>query len=313
MRVARDPEQAEQAHHVAEAEAGRVIRGAADRLDERFEMRFAQLPRVEWRHPPILAVGEEVVGGRAHTHVRREQVLPAPCVATVGREADRYVGDEADLLRRARKLAVEVELQPLVERHPAGERASYRRDSLAARMSELGRPAAPGRSKALGDGAEGGVVLERLALPAYTGLHAGRIGRDLEDGFERAGLEAKHRVVVDESLRVEGERLISQGLQLGGAELGAWQLFDPQVQRVQKAPRRRVIRTGFLVWGGRLRAEGVDEQHGRALAPGHAPELAKVRQVTDAPAFARARRVDLRGPTPGAAGRRLAPGGRDRA
>ena len=214
---------------MVEAQAAGMFRRAADRLDKRFEVGFAQLPGVERRHAPVLAVGEEVVGRRAHPHACREEVLPAPCVAAVGCEADRHVGDEADLLRRSCELAVEVELQPLVEGHAAGQRPAYRRDPFAAGVLELRRPAPPCRPKAFGDGAEGRVVLERPALPADPRLHAGGIGRDFEDGRERARLEVENSVVVDESLGVEGQRLISYGLQLCRAELCAGHLVDTQV------------------------------------------------------------------------------------
>src|ERR1700674_3323802 len=148
-------------------------------------MSLAQLPGVEGGHAPVLAVGKEVIGRRAHAHVRRQQVLPAPRVAAVGCESHRYIGDQADLLRGSGELAVEVELQPLVKGHPPRERPAYRRAPLAAWMAQLGRPAAPRRPQVLGDGAERRVVLERPALAAYPGLQARGFGRDLEDGFER--------------------------------------------------------------------------------------------------------------------------------
>jgi pyruvate/2-oxoglutarate dehydrogenase complex dihydrolipoamide acyltransferase (E2) component len=133
--AARDPEQSEQSHDVVEADAGRMRCRAPDRLDERLVVRAAQLPRVEWRQAPVLAVHEELIGWRADAHARCEQVLPAPGVEAVGGKADRHVGDEAYLARRARQLAVEVELLPHMEGNAAAEAATLRIDAVGLGMS----------------------------------------------------------------------------------------------------------------------------------------------------------------------------------
>src|SRR5439155_23641978 len=92
-----DPEQAEQAHHVVEANTRCVPRRAANRVDEWRPLRVAQLPRVESRNAPVLTVSEELVGRRADAHARREVVTPSPRVETVRRETDGHVGYESDL------------------------------------------------------------------------------------------------------------------------------------------------------------------------------------------------------------------------
>src|SRR6185312_6361557 len=93
----RDPEETEQAHHMVEADAGAVARRTADRVDEGFPVRGAELPRVERWKSPVLAVAEELVGRRADAHARREVVLPSPAVEAVRSEADRDIRDETDL------------------------------------------------------------------------------------------------------------------------------------------------------------------------------------------------------------------------
>jgi len=92
-----NPEQAEQAHHVVEPDAGRVPPRASNRVDERLPARVAERPWVEGRKAPILAVAEELVGRRADAHARRQVVLPAPRVESVGSKAHGHVRDQADL------------------------------------------------------------------------------------------------------------------------------------------------------------------------------------------------------------------------
>ena len=120
---------------MVEANARGVSGRAPHGFDEGFVAGAAQFPWVEGRQAPVLAVRKELVGRRAHAHVRGEQVLPAPRVEAVGGEADRHVRDEADLARSARQLPVEVELLPDVKCDAPSEPAAFGVESLAAGMS----------------------------------------------------------------------------------------------------------------------------------------------------------------------------------
>jgi hypothetical protein len=271
---------------VVEAQAGGVGGRAADRLHERREARLAQLPRVEGRHPPVLAVGEEVVGRRPDAHLGHQQVLPPPGVAAIRGETHRHIGDQADLLRRPPQLAVEVELEPHVVGDSLGELIAPARDALGARVPQLLGPAAPRGADDLADGAERGVVDQALALAPGPAVQAVRFGQRLEHRLEGSGLQPEDRVVVDERLRVQGHGLASQGLELGRAEAGAGHLVDPQVQRVQEAARGGVVGAWLLVRDRGLRAERVDQQEGGAVLARPAAEAAEVGEVADAPALA---------------------------
>src|SRR5579859_5436787 len=96
-------------------------------------MRGLQLPRVERRHAPVLTVWKEVVGWRADPHARGEPVLPTPRVEAVRRKADRHVGDERYLARRACELSLQVELGPLMKGDTFGQLAARLLDALGPR------------------------------------------------------------------------------------------------------------------------------------------------------------------------------------
>src|SRR2546425_5306384 len=123
-----------------------------------------------------------------------------------------------------------------------------------------------------------------------------------ENKIERLRLELEDLVVIDEALRVERLGSCAKRLEVRRASLGAGDLLDANVGRVQKAPRRRVVGRGLVRNHRDLRSEWVEERHRRAFAPRPARKVAQVREVADAPTVPRARRVELDRPAPDALG-----------
>ena len=214
------------------------VRGrAADGIHEGLEARGAQLPWVEGRHAPVLSVAEEVIRWSPHPHPGRHEVLPAPRVEPVRREADGNVGDQVDLAGGAGQLLVDVELDPLVERDSRGQLALHAADPVTARMPERVRPGPPGSAVDLGERVERGEAAKCPALALDPAREAGGIGPRLEDQLKRLQLQAEDGVVVDGPVSIQRQAGFTQRCDLVPAALGALDLLDPQVQEVAEPPR----------------------------------------------------------------------------
>ena len=94
-----NPVEAEQAHHVIDAQRAAVAAIAADRFGEQPVAVFAMRLRIGRRKAPILALGREIVGRRAHaaTANKERPMRPQVGAEVVGRqrqiviETDRHV------------------------------------------------------------------------------------------------------------------------------------------------------------------------------------------------------------------------------
>src|SRR5579862_2781196 len=73
-----DPEQSEQAHDVVDAKAAPVAHRRTEHCNERLVPCCTQLPGIEWRKSPALALSIEQVGWRTNREVRRQDVLIEP-------------------------------------------------------------------------------------------------------------------------------------------------------------------------------------------------------------------------------------------
>ncbi len=200
--VAGYPEQPEQAHHVVDAQASGMAQRGADRLDERLVAGGAQLPGDERREAPVLAQGVELVGRRTHAHVEGEEVLPGPSVRPPGVEAHGEVLDHRQR-RRRRHLPVEQPLEPGVEPHPlapVGGEMAHRR---ALGTPELLGPGRPPVAVDLGDGAEGGELLERRPFLGSVGVEGGAAGEPGETAAQSVGLQLPHPAAVDATVVVQ--------------------------------------------------------------------------------------------------------------
>jgi hypothetical protein len=138
----RDPELAEQPHHVIDAQSATTGERGAHGLDERLVAQGAQLPRHERGQPPVLSGGGEAVGGRAHAAAPREDVLVRPCVGAASVEADgeiaherKPIGASGQELSFDRPLAPRMEAQ--AERVGGGELVHRGRLGMAQRGGPL--------------------------------------------------------------------------------------------------------------------------------------------------------------------------------
>ncbi|HSS92478.1 MAG TPA: hypothetical protein VLR46_00665 [Candidatus Dormibacteraeota bacterium] len=248
--------------------------------------------------PPVLAVGKEEVRGRADPHAGREQVLPPPGVEAIRRKAHRHVGDEADLARGARQLAVELELHPFVKSNPGRELVLHLRQAFTARMAEGLGPASPGLAMHLGNGVERRELAQGTALAARPTAQSFGLGRHLKDALQRRRLEPEDERMVDDPFVVEGARRGAQGLELFRHSFRALDLLHAQVVDVQETARGRVVGAGLLRMHRWLGAEWVDQDRRRAGGLRPAAELAQVREVAYAPAVPRPHGVKLHRPSP---------------
>ena len=134
----RDPEQAEQAHHVVDAQAAGAGERAPATAGRAAGSRRPQLPGDERRQPPVLARAGEGVGRGADPDAVGEQVLQHPGVGAVGVDADGQVGEQGQRLAGRGELDVEQALQPRPEPDPVGawtRRTSRRRATSGCRNS----------------------------------------------------------------------------------------------------------------------------------------------------------------------------------
>src|SRR4029077_3395326 len=150
----------------------------------------------------------------------------------------------------------------------------------------------------LGDRVVRREIPEGMTLGLDPSGEAPRLGSSAVYPLQRLRLQVVDLVVVDVAQGVQRLRGRPQRLGIGGDSFITWNVFDVQVERVEVAARRRVVRAWLLMHGGRLRAEGTDQQDRRALASRPAAEAPQVRQVAYAPALLRPDRVDLDGPPP---------------
>ena len=177
----RQPELAEEAHHVVDAQTTRVDEHGSDRIPERLEAGRPQLPGHVGGQPPVLPLGSELVGRCPDPARERQQVLVVPGVEAAGVEADRQVLEHGDrTLGRGAQLLVHEPLAPGMEAQPVGaEGQRLLGDRGARRVLELGRPCPPRRAVDLGEDAVPGPVLEAQGpeRPASDGTARRRLPR----------------------------------------------------------------------------------------------------------------------------------------
>jgi hypothetical protein len=177
---------------------------------------------------------------------------------------------------------------------------------------QLGGPRHPPVAVHVGDGAVGRELQQRLALLDEERVERGVTLEARERELERVALETPDGVTVDVAVRVQ--RAAERGEVIERcADVGrAGHVLDAEVDRVQEAPARRVVRRWLL---RERRSRRVERAHGddARAAPGRPlGEPAEIGQVADAPRLARTRRVQLQRPAPRAqALRQVAAAGAD--
>ena len=78
FRAVGDPEQAEEAHHVVDAKGSAMSEIAAHRFREKPVSIFLVTRRIWWRERPVLTLGREVIGRRAHPAPLHIEVAVGP-------------------------------------------------------------------------------------------------------------------------------------------------------------------------------------------------------------------------------------------
>ena len=299
----RNPEQAEESHHVIDPQPAGVAYARADRLDERLVSGLAEPARYERWKSPVLPSGVELVGRGADADALREHVLERPAVRAVGVEPDRQILHHGHGARGGGELPVYLELHPLVETDAIRHRTHVRHVAHRGgrRLAELVRPTVPAGLEPLGERAEDGEFLEAGPVFRREGVELRKVAPpdDLPDPFEDTHLEPEDLVAVDPPLLVERPGASGCRGQIR-QRLRAVDLLDPQVQRVAEPAARRKVRAGLLGHDGYDGRQRVDERDA-CSAPGRpAPHPAEIRQIADAPAAPRAGGIQLDGPSPGA-------------
>jgi hypothetical protein len=170
---------------VVYANARSVRESCSDRGGERLVAGRSELPWVEGRQPPILAVRVELVRGGADSHVAREHVLPEPGVGAVRIDPDGEVVDERYLAVRRLELDVEEPLHPLMEANAIGVIRAPARHCRIVRVRVLRRPRRRSAVVPLVQRHIRGEVLERGALRAYVRLEIRGPSIRLPDRLER--------------------------------------------------------------------------------------------------------------------------------
>lgn len=204
----RHPPEAEQTHHVVDAQGARVAQEALEQSAVRGVAAGGEDVGAPGRQAPVLAARVEGVRGRTDRHAGRVRVLLGPGVGALGVRADREVVDEAD--RHARlaggalgrgELGVGEPGEPGVEVDAVDELAAGAGGRAGSRVAQPLGPAPPVRPVPLGERAPGGVVLQGLALPgeevAVGGPAAGRERHPVQD-VQGLALELPHGVPVDQ-------------------------------------------------------------------------------------------------------------------
>jgi hypothetical protein len=171
-RTVRDPELAEETQHVVDPQRAGVPERGAQQPDPEVVAIVVQLPGIERRQPPVLAHDGEVVGRSADAHALEKEMRVGPDVGAARGGADGEIlvepdaeaGAAAPLGGRA-ELAVELVLEPAVEVHLTGVRATERRHLGGARIAVRLGPAAPiVLPQVIDQRLEGGEAVERLSL-----------------------------------------------------------------------------------------------------------------------------------------------------
>ena len=269
-----NPELAEQAHDVIDAQAVDPTQGGPQGRDERFVQRIAEPPRNERWDAPLLPVLAEWVRRCTDTQVEREEFLELPCVCTVRRETEREITDEADA-RRADplQLLADDELTPLMKDRPAGECrivAELVRDRLPIATAEHLRPTLPDRT-----------VLVAQRIPDSHEVRQRGKGRRLgEDLLERDPFGHPGFVAIDQLSRVADE--VRRG----------WFLEADQ-QWVPCAAAARVVGAVFLRQRWRRLVEGAHENGSSACLNEFGGNGREIGEIADSPRPLAPQRIDL--------------------
>ena len=149
-----DPPEPLDAHHVVDAQHGRVLTRARDELPPQGVPASAPGARQLGREPPVLALGEELVGRRAHGHPGGEERAVGPRLVAVRggcRSADRAPARPAPDLRsrRAGGGRGTGRARGCARRGPAGARRRAGRGRWRGTARSRRRPAGRRRSAAI--------------------------------------------------------------------------------------------------------------------------------------------------------------------
>ena len=298
----RDPEQPEQSHDVIDAQAAGVAQARANRLHERLVAGTAQPGRHERRQAPVLPLRVELVGRRADAHAAREDILKCPSVGSSGIEADRQILHDRHGRRRPRELPIDQILQPLVKddaRSRIVRIAARRATAGDRRMPVLGRPLPEAGAESLGQHAEGRELVQAWLLPLK--LVEPVVARS------RTSFQIVSRAR-DLSLKI-ASRSISRSRLSRRAACGqvahnsmSRAPSTSSIRRYSGLRNRRLEGKYGLGCCGRVGAGGgqrIDQRDAGTLLGRPAAQPAQIGEIADAPALARARRIELNRPAPG--------------
>ena len=203
-------------------------------------------------------------------------------------------------------------LQPGEEPHGVGLLGGERGHVRAVRAGVRGGPPAPVRARSGRRARSRCANCRTSSAFAYQVTNSGSSRRSRADLLQGGALEPPHLVAVDPAVVVEAAPGLGQRRQRRADVGRAGHVLDPQVDRVREAPRGGRVRAGLLRHGRRHRVQGVDEDEvGAQVLAGPPGQATQVAEVAHAPALARPRRVQLRGPAPAAAGGEATPPGAD--
>jgi hypothetical protein len=323
-----DPEQAHQHHHVVDADRAGAAHVGAQGLDEDGVPAFAQPVRAQRRQAPVLALGVEGVGRRAHAHVEREAVAMAPGVRAAAVDRDREVEIEADrhpefgtARRRRLELPGRLPLQVGVVADALGVCGGEGGDGGAVRIATGLGPGRPAPDRGIG---RVQVRLQRLeqrvllqgdatALPEQRQRGDFRIvRRPLEEApveqFQHLVLGVRDAVVVDRRRRAQAGQPGLEGRR-AQAPLRRWRgpeirhCLDIDVERVELGPRRGAVRTLVRRVVREQRVQGIQPDHVGARAGGADDEVGQIAEIAEAPVALRTQRMQLQreAPEPAAA------------
>ena len=314
------PEQAHQAHHVVDAQGACMAHVGAQHIQHGLEPGFAQPLRRDGRKAPVLPVGVELVGRRAHLNTLGIQGGLGPGFRATRVHANGQVPVQADahaqfagqVLHRL-ELKFGLPLQVLEELDVGFVAAGEITHGLAAHIAVgLGphRPAPQGRVLAVEVALQR--VVQRLqaqvaavhALELAEAPCAGRAPLKVLrpkariQHLEHLELELRHPGVVHHGH-------IAQCLKAGAPGGRADQalaivafgvlvdVLHIQVEQVCPLPAGRAVGRGLLRGVREQRVQRVDADEIGALARGHLHQLAQVAEITHAPVGAAAHRVKL--------------------
>ena len=294
-----NPEEAEQSHHVVNAQASRMAEGGLNGVAKRLVGGGAELVGHKGRQSPVLAEGVIFVRGRADRHVRGEEILPDPGIGAVGIDANGQIVHHGQCRGHAGELGIEEPLHPLVKPHALTVRGGEARHGRRLRMAVRGRPVAPPLAIVFGEGTKNGKLVERVPLGLAVLLEGRVAAKTLPELLQRGDLQPEDGIAIDHALLIERATGGGEALQVG-AECGSPRdLFNAQVQQVAIAPAAGKIGAGLLREDREGGLQRIDqEQVGlqRRRRPGG--QAAEVSQVPDAPTPVRPQGVELHGPAP---------------